>query len=320
MTMTMTRVMLVAPHKIAESVITLLHDHHLSPPPDRTIVVLASRRDNKILPGIYPVDLGDRNDLDLLALYQHHGIDTQNFEVLHDADVLQQFEKDHGVFRWGYWIMQQMIKLLMLDRFSTESTVMLLHDCDTFHIQPVNFLHHDSIRMLSLPASRADPHYLRYVDLFIDQAPSMPDISFITEIMPVLSQDWRDLVHHVELKHQRPWLDVILDQLAQDYAARISLWFSEYELLARWCLRQHPAIVLHPTHRMLFDHECARHVRDGRLPQDFPLERVPPGVSDAVAFKIYDADLLLDTAHISATLDFLEYWKTRITCDPRPLS
>ena len=95
----MTRIITVGWHRIIESVVTLQFDRFLVPVPEQTIIYLGPiPRDNPLF------------RVDLLALYQSFGIDTDRFRLILDPPL----DPDANFRQFGPWIGQQFLKLMNL--------------------------------------------------------------------------------------------------------------------------------------------------------------------------------------------------------------
>jgi hypothetical protein len=69
---------------------------------------------------------------------------------------------------------------------------------------------------------------------------------FISENVPVLKQDFNDLVKFLEEKHQKKWLDAMIDSCPPEPTVppwgngELIRWFSEYEFIGNWTMSRRP--------------------------------------------------------------------------------
>jgi hypothetical protein len=69
---------------------------------------------------------------------------------------------------------------------------------------------------------------------------------FISEFVPVLKQDFNDLVKFLEETHQKKWLDAMIDSCPPEPTVppwgngELIRWFSEYEFIGNWIMSRRP--------------------------------------------------------------------------------
>jgi hypothetical protein len=69
---------------------------------------------------------------------------------------------------------------------------------------------------------------------------------FISENVPVLKQDFTDLVKFLEERHQKKWLDAMIDSCPPEPTVppwgngELIRWFSEYEFIGNWTMSRRP--------------------------------------------------------------------------------
>ena len=200
----MDRIFFVHSSRIIDSIITLSFDYMLDPVPKHTYIYYG--------PG----------SQDLLAIYRQHGINTDNFTVIHDRDFIPEY-----LHKFTPWLVQQLAKLIALDTLDYDS--ILIQDCDTFAIKPYRY---------------SEPTYFVYKELMVldttqyrqviknyqslTNMPASYGASFISEFMPIKKSDWTAFKQHIAPDGQ--WLATLckfIDSIDQ-------LHFSEYEILGNW--------------------------------------------------------------------------------------
>jgi hypothetical protein len=81
---------------------------------------------------------------------------------------------------------------------------------------------------------------------------------FISEYVPVLKQDITAMRHHLEQRHDRNWLDAIIDNCPGEPTVppwgngELVRWLSEYELVGNWTMSQRQ-ITMEPQRRYMYD-------------------------------------------------------------------
>lgn len=181
---------------------------------------------------------------ELWPVFHKYGIDTTKFEYLPDSAVLPKYpEIENWVFPddyRGWWLRQQALKLSVLDHVQEE--VMLMHDPDTFMIQPYRCYHDGKLNMLSLMNTTQGS----YEGVFeaITGFPRTTPHCFVTELVPVRRDDWVSLRNHVWNRWpDKHWLDSIIDAVPGMPTVppwgngNIIKWFSEYEFLGNWAVK-----------------------------------------------------------------------------------
>lgn len=224
--MAVARVLFLARYRVPHACFALQWDHNLKGI-DRTIVATPMTRDK------------------LEPVWERYNIDSSGFEYVHDNTVYQHYpEVNNWVFPddyRGWWLRQQAIKLSYLDIIQED--VMLMHDPDTFMIEPYQCWNNGQLNMLSL----MDTVQGSYHGVFeaITGLPHQSPHCFVTELVPVRAADWRSLRDHVTSRWpNKHWLDAIIDAVPGMPTVppwgngNIIKWFSEYELLGNWAVHQ----------------------------------------------------------------------------------
>ncbi len=234
-----TRLIFCAPYRIPVATVSLQFDHNLIGV-TRNIIVS-------------PV-----NTRDLFRYLSQHGVDTNRFEHLPDQDLIDKYpEIDHWVFENDYrnnWLKQQAIKLAALDY--VDYSTALLHDPDTWMIQPYQPV--DTFGQLAMLALKdvTEGSYNNVLSSVLG-INRQTEHCFVTEFLPIYKQDWLNLKQQLQHRHQRNFLDAIIDHVPgiETLDGSQSLkWFSEYEFLGNWIMTQRP---VNFVFQRRFDFQCA---------------------------------------------------------------
>jgi hypothetical protein len=232
----MIRLFFVAGTRIADSILTLKFDHFLAPQPDQTYICF-----------------GGAKTIDLLKIYQDHGIDTSNMKVINDNQLIAQSPNPEFDYRkFGGWITQQFFKLIALDQ--VDSDRVLIQDCDTFSLSPYQYFNGSNPRYYVIENTTQSLEYYQYVKKFTGKE-RQTNHCFVTEFMPVLKKDWVALKDQIEQIHGCNWL-LAFDQIfSADFSNKIDqIWFSEYELLGNLGLQKNTDADFQFQHRIsLYD-------------------------------------------------------------------
>ena len=181
---------------------------------------------------------------ELWKVFQQHGIDTTNFDYVNDQVIFDQYPQvNNWVFAddyRGWWLRQQAIKLAYLDYLDYD--VALMHDPDTFMVEPYRCWDNNQLNVLILPNTTHDS-YRGVLENVLGIQRQTPHC-FVTELVPVVKQDWINLKHTVEQRHNQHFLDAIIDHVPGMPTVppwgtgNLIKWFSEYEFLGNWTLTQ----------------------------------------------------------------------------------
>ena len=220
----MIRLMFVNSRRVADSIATLSFDNFVITDTDQTYIFYGP----EIL------------DYDLIALYQSHGINTSNFNVVVDQDLLNQFKLmtlDVDIYKFGGHISQQALKLIALDL--ADAHQVLIQDCDTFAIKPYQCF--DNLKPVPFVVNNPilNSEFYDYYMLLTGTPRSNP-LSFVTEFMPVDKQHWNSLKQHIENQFSQHWLIAMYKLLDQTFTTAAP--FSEYEILGNWQSHCDPTI------------------------------------------------------------------------------
>jgi hypothetical protein len=211
--------MFVAPYRVPIACLSLQFDSYLQNV-DRTVIVspVPARR------------------LDMY--FDQHGIDIAPLEYVNDRELIEHYP---AIEHWSIpgdtrndWLKQQALKLAALDYFDYD--VALIHDPDTWMIDSYQPWDGRQLTLMAIDSLTEESYNdLLPAVLGFDRQSSH---CFVTELFAMLKQDWNSLKDYIQIRHQKSFLDAIIDAVPTD--ARGLKWFSEYELLGNWTVSQRP--------------------------------------------------------------------------------
>jgi len=184
-------------------------------------------------------------DFDMLGRLNDAGIDTTNFSVCQDVELINTTNYHTEFYKFGGWIAQQFIKLLAIDACSNEK--ILIQDCDAHLLKPYNFFDNTNAQPLVIPNETHSPGYYTYIEKILNISRQTQDC-FVTEFMPITKQSWLNMIHRIEKLHNTNWFDAIYKIFDNDFTGK-QIWFSEYELLGNWQLYENPNMSMFPQIR-----------------------------------------------------------------------
>jgi len=184
---------------------------------------------------------------ELWPVFERYGIDTSRLKYMNDSVIYQRYpEVNNWVFDHdyrGWWLRQQAIKLAYRDLL--EEDVILMHDCDTFMIEPYRCWDGEQLNYLVIP----DTKHGSYHGVF-ESITGLPEASphcFVTELVPVLRTHWLELRKLLAQRWpDKLWLNAIIDAvpgmptIPPWGTGEIIKWFSEYELIGNWAAHCDP--------------------------------------------------------------------------------
>ena len=224
--MTVARVVFLARYRIPHACLTMQFDHNLIGI-NRTVISSPVPKD------------------ELWSIFAKYNIDTTTFEYLPDSVILEQYpEIDHWIFADDYrgkWLWQQALKLAVRDYLDDE--VVLMHDPDTFMVEPYECYKDGRLNYLILPNTTHDS-YCGVLESVVGIERQTPHC-FVTELVPVHKEDWQVLKTLLEHRHNKWFLDAIIDAVPGMPTVppwgtgNIIKWFSEYELIGNWAMYRH---------------------------------------------------------------------------------
>ena len=273
------RLMFVASTKVIESVLTLQFDKFLNPQPTQTVIYLGS----VVEPG-----RRWRNPVDLLKIYQEHGIDTSTFTVVHDLDILEQYDQLNLYGNFNFWIRQQLIKFLAIENCQSEN--ILVQDSDIILTKPYQYLANNEPVPYVLKNVQHDAEYYEFVEKFTGRSRQTPD-SFITDIFPLKKSYWQSLKKQIEAKYNLSWIDAFKHELKQKTG---HIWFSEYEILGNWMLTQNPNLQTVVQTPFYIESRQSNMIKD----RNWNHLEYHPDITNAVSIRLYDNMPHLDYADL----------------------
>lgn len=222
--MTVARILFLAKYRVPHAAFALQWDHNLLGI-DHTVIASPMTRD------------------ELEPVWERYCIDSTKFQYVNDQEIYQRYpEVNHWVFEGdyrGWWLRQQAIKLAYLDFLQHD--VMLMHDADTFMIEPYTPYANGKLNLLSL-LNTVQGSYNGVFES-ITGIPHPSPHCFVTELCAVRKADFVSLRQHLQQRWpNKKWLDAIIDAVPGMPTVppwgtgNIIKWFSEYELLGNWAV------------------------------------------------------------------------------------
>lgn len=224
--MSIVRVLFLAEYRVPHACFALQWDHNLLNI-DYTIIATPMSRE------------------ELEPVWRKYNIDSSKFVYINDDVIYKNYpEVNNWVFDddyRGWWLRQQAIKLAYLDMIDAD--VMLMHDADTFMIEPYCCYSNGTLNLLSLLNTTQGS----YTGVFeaITGIPHPSPHCFVTELCAVRKTDFLALRKHVQQRWpDKKWLNAIIDAVPGMPTVppwgtgNIIKWFSEYELLGNWAVTQ----------------------------------------------------------------------------------
>ena len=224
--MTVARVVFLARYRIPHACMAMQFDHFLEGI-DRTVISSPVPKD------------------ELWSIFQQYNIDTTTFEYLPDSVILNEYpEIDHWMFEDDYrgrWLWQQALKLAVRDYLDDE--VVLIHDPDTFMVEPYCCYKDGRLNYLIIP-NTTHGSYDSVLESVLGIERQTPHC-FVTELVPIHRDDWQALKTFLENKHDKWFLDAIIDNVTGMPTippwgnGELIKWFSEYEFVGNWAMYRH---------------------------------------------------------------------------------
>ena len=269
------RLLFVGCNKIIDSVISLQFDKYLTPKPSKTIIYLGSR------------EHGVRNDIDLIGLYTQYNIDTTNFSVVHDLDLLETYKNTRLINLFQPWILQQLLKLMAVD--TCNDNKILIQYSDIILLKPYVYFENNIPVPFKFENMSHSAEYYKYVETFTGQ-PRQTEDCFVTDFMPFRKSDWQSLKQHIEQSYRTDWLTAITTQFKKDHPyPKGNIAFSEYELLGNWLLLNYPDLKTVQQYHYPLTAERTRFIKN----KNFELSDFKKESFDSIAIKLYNDDIRL---------------------------
>lgn len=167
-----------------------------------------------------------------------YGLDPNRFQYVNDQELIDAYPEivnwdQPGDYR-GTWLRQQALKIASLDYFDYET--ILIQDPDTFAIQPYKCFTENKPNFFILPRVTHSNGYYWAIEKGLGIKRQTKDC-FVSEFMPFLKQDWHTMRSLLETRHNKNFLDAIIDNCQRESGTNL-IWFSEYEYLANYVLTQ----------------------------------------------------------------------------------
>jgi len=227
--MKIARAIFLQSSRVSDLILTLKFDNFISPMPDVTHIFYG------------PWDL----ECNLDALLTEYNINSKQFIINPDHNLFKNTTLPVDIYKFGGWISQQFIKLMVIDQLDYD--YILIQDCDTFSIKPYQWLTNTQLFNLYtlFNTSHSDEHY-KFVKLFTGHD-RQNNHCFVSEFMPTSKKNWNKLKNYIEKKFNTTWIEAIYCAFDKEYAKKSfdQIWFSEYELLGNWnliCDQKHQMI------------------------------------------------------------------------------
>ena len=196
---------------------------------------------------------------ELWPIFEKYGIDTSKFDYAPDSEIYRLYpEVNNWVFEddyRGWWLRQQAIKMAFLDYLDYD--LMVMNDPDCILIRDYEPFKNGKLNYMVLENQRHSWGYYETIKNALGIERQTPHC-FISEYVPVLKQDITDLRLFLEKKHQRKWLDAIIDNCPGEATVppwgkgELIRWVSEYEFLGNWTMSRRE-ITTEPQHRYMYD-------------------------------------------------------------------
>ena len=263
------RLMFVGSDKIVDSIITLQFDRFLSPVPEHTIVYLGSILDTMRC---------RRNPIDLLSVYKQHGIDTDKFTVVHDIDLLKQYQRLDLYGAFNFWIRQQLIKFMAVD--SCRADQILIQDSDILLTKPYCYFENEQPVPFIFPNTTHSPDYYKFVRKITGHT-RQTNACFVTDFMPLRYIDWLSLKKYIEQTYSQDWLSAIINMFKQEPD---DFRFSEYEVLGNWLMLDNCDLKTIVQHNYMLQDRQAQMIKD----KNFNDSDYDCNYHNAVSIKLYN--------------------------------
>lgn len=196
---------------------------------------------------------------ELWPLFEKYNIDTSTFDYVPDSEIYRLYPQvNHWVldndYR-GWWLRQQAIKLAVLDYVDYD--LMIMNDPDCILIRDYAPFQNQQLNYMVLENQRHSWGYYETIKNAFGFERQTPHC-FISEYVPVLKQDITAMREYLEQRHQRHWLDAIIDNCPGQPTVppwgngEMILWLSEYELIGNWTMSRRP-VTMEPQRRYMYD-------------------------------------------------------------------
>lgn len=237
--MTSAKIVYLARYRVPHAIMSLQFAHHLRGV-DRTCIASPVPRD------------------ELWPIFEKYNIDTTNFDYAPDSEIYRLYPEVNnwvlpGDYR-GWWLRQQAIKLAFLDYLDYD--LMIMNDPDCILIHDYWPIKNGVLNYMVLENERHSWGYYETIRNAFGIKRQTPHC-FISEYVPVLKQDITAMRQFLQQRHQRHWLDAIIDNCPGQPTVppwgngEMILWLSEYELVGNWTMSRR-SVTMEPQRRYMY--------------------------------------------------------------------
>jgi len=234
--MTSAKILYLARYRVPHAIMSLQFAHNLIGV-DRTCIASPVPKD------------------ELWPLFEKYNIDTSKFDYAPDSEIYRLYpEINNWVFDGDYrtyWLRQQAIKFAFIDYLDYD--LMIMHDPDCILINQYEPMKDGKLNFMVLENQRHSWGYYENIKNALGFE-RKTEHCFISEYVPVLKQDFNDLVKFLEETHKKKWLDAMIDSCPGQPTVlpwgngELIRWFSEYEFIGNWTMSRRE-ITMEPQRR-----------------------------------------------------------------------
>lgn len=234
--MTSAKILYLARYRVPHAIMSLQFAHNLIGV-DRTCIASPVPKD------------------ELWPLFEKYNIDTSKFDYAPDSEIYRLYpEINNWVFDGDYrtyWLRQQAIKFAFIDYLDYD--LMIMHDPDCILINPYEPMKDGKLNFMVLENQRHSWGYYESIKNALGFE-RKTEHCFISEYVPVLKQDFNDLIKFLEETHKKKWLDAMIDSCPPEATVppwgngELIRWFSEYEFIGNWTMSRRE-ITMEPQRR-----------------------------------------------------------------------
>jgi len=234
--MTSAKILYLARYRVPHAIMSLQFAHNLIGV-DRTCIASPVPKD------------------ELWPLFEKYNIDTSKFDYAPDSEIYRLYpEINNWVFDGDYrtyWLRQQAIKFAFIDYLDYD--LMIMHDPDCILINQYEPMKDGKLNFMVLENQRHSWGYYESIKNALGFE-RKTEHCFISEYVPVLKQDFNDLVKFLEETHKKKWLDAMIDSCPGQPTVlpwgngELIRWFSEYEFIGNWTMSRRE-ITMEPQRR-----------------------------------------------------------------------
>lgn len=237
--MTSAKILYLARYRVPHAIMSLQFSHYLKGV-DRTCIASPVPKE------------------ELWPIFEKYNIDTSNFDYAPDSEIYRLYPQvNNWVFEddyRGWWLRQQAIKLAFLDYLDYD--LMVMHDPDCILVRDYEPFKNGKLNYMVLENERHSWGYYETIKNAFGFERQTPHC-FISEFVPVLKEDITAMREFLEHKHQRHWLDALIDNCPGEATVppwgkgELIRWLSEYELVGNWTMSRRE-ITTEPQRRYMY--------------------------------------------------------------------